>query len=152
MSLADLCEIHWCGTPGMVLPRLDQSVGIEDVIVDDPNEPGSVLVNVDNEGMVTIRQLSTNWGLAVRFRDWLIETVFSTSPHWEHDQALTAKLARFRAYAKAHGIMSSPGNNDTAEECLGRRWRGAEGTRACSSWCGASRPVRCTDDTNPARD
>ena len=59
-----------------MLPPLDQSVGIEDVWSDADVDPGDTLINLDNEAMVTIRALSTNWALAVRFREWLIDTVF----------------------------------------------------------------------------
>ena len=79
------------------------------------------MVNLDNEAMVTIRSLSANWGLAMRFREWLIAEVFNTSPHREYDEAKSAKFARFAAYAKAS--IGVTGYNKSAEEAREWRWR-----------------------------
>lgn len=89
-SLADLCEIHQCGTPEDVLPLLRQSgCGYHDPcdLADSDDDPGASLVNLDNHDLMgTIRALSTDWDLAVRFRHWLVAKVFHTSPHLDSDQ------------------------------------------------------------------
>ena len=92
--LDDLCEIHQCGAPEDVLPMLQQSSdGYHDPcqLADFAENPGASLVNLDDiDLMGTIRALSTDWNLAVRFRGWLIERVFQSSPHLERDEERAA--------------------------------------------------------------
>jgi hypothetical protein len=100
--LADLCEIHWCGTPDTVLPRLllDGPSCPDYMIYGEDMEPAETMVELDGFVMETLRAMSANWGLAARFRAWLIEAVFHASPHLQHYEARWAEMARFKGLCR----------------------------------------------------
>jgi hypothetical protein len=113
--LADLCEIHQCGAPEDVLPLLMQSgSGYYDPcsLADYAEDPGKSLVNLEcDDLMATLRALSTDWNLAVRFRGWLVDRVFQSSPHRERDEE---KWAYYRE--------TGGGPFNSAAECRDYYW------------------------------
>jgi hypothetical protein len=124
-TLADLCEIHWCGRPSDVLPLLQQCGGGSwdvDELADFADDPGDVLVNLDADDlMATIRAQSADWQVAARFREWLIATVFHTSSHRERDETTWARIAEWRA--KAEAAMGYRPCCESADEVREWRWQ-----------------------------
>jgi hypothetical protein len=125
-TLADLCEVHWCGTPGSVLPQLFEWGSNNNhtrIISEAVAGPGSTLIDLDGTAMETIRALSPSWEVGVRFREWLINAVFSISPHLDHDLSVWATAAQWQAGDGAEtGIQLS--GCESAE--VARAWRWSE--------------------------
>jgi hypothetical protein len=80
-----------------------------------PSNPGASLVNHDLLG--TIRSLSRDWNTAVRFRGWLVERIFQSSPHRERDEEKWAE------WAEVNAEIGSVGRFQSARECRDYYWR-----------------------------
>lgn len=95
--LDDLCEVHKCSaTPAELLPLLSRCT---DTFGDNTGNPDDTLICLGEEELEIIRGLSIDWDQAVRFREWLIDAVFHTSPHREYEEAWWADSAQRRAEA-----------------------------------------------------
>jgi prophage antirepressor-like protein len=77
-SLGDLCAALGCSSPADVIQHLDTGV---DILFDDRLDPGEALIPLeDGEDIGTVRSLSPDRDKAVRFRKWLIASVFPDFP------------------------------------------------------------------------
>ncbi len=125
-TLADLCEVHRCGTPGSVLPQLFEWGSNNNhtrIISEAVAGSGDTLIDLDGTAMETIRALSPSWEVGVRFREWLIEAVFRISPHLDHDVSVWATAAQWRV---EHGVEMDIQLIACASAEVGRAWRWSE--------------------------